>query len=262
MLPNCQQLLDIARRAGKRILEIYATEFAVAHKADQSPVTEADNAAHDIIAAALAELTPDLPLLSEEGGLPPFEVRRTWPCYWLVDPLDGTREFVKRNDEFSVNIALVQQHEPVLGVVYAPVTGIGYYAQSGSGAFKKLANGQTMRIVARRLGQLRPVIARSRSHPSHRLQAFLDRLGEHTSIQMGSALKSCLVAEGKVDLYPRLGPTSEWDTAAAQCILEEAGGHLTDTEMQPLRYNQKESLVNPHFFAFGIDSRDWSQYLK
>ena len=256
-----ENVIDLAVEAGHRILEIYNTEFDVTHKSDNSPLTEADMAAHHTIVDGLTQLTPELPVLSEESANIPFEVRSQWQRYWLVDPLDGTREFIKRNGEFTVNIALIDNHESVLGVVYAPVTGVLYYANRGSGAFKKLPDSEAIPIRAREKTASSTIIAGSRSHRGDSLQNFLSKIGDYEIISMGSSLKSCLVAEGHADIYPRLGPTSEWDTAAAQCVVEEAGGCLTKTDMQPLRYNTKESLLNPHFLVIGDPSYDWSQYL-
>ncbi len=253
--------IEIAIEAGRRIMEIYESDFAVEHKDDNTPLTAADTAAHHIIDAGLAALTPDLPILSEESCNIPYDVRTRWQRYWLVDPLDGTREFVKRNGEFTVNIALIDHHEAVLGIVYAPVLGVYYYACRGQGAWKRDAVNQPVRLHCRHWQGNRAIIAGSRSHRGASLETFLANLGEYELIPMGSALKSCLVAEGKADIYPRLGPTSEWDTAAAQCIVEEAGGRITDTAMQPLRYNTKDSLLNPYFFASGDATVDWSQYL-
>ena len=191
----------------------------------------------------------------------PFSERSSWQRYWLVDPLDGTREFVKRNGEFTVNIALIDDHVPVLGVIVVPVTGLCYYARSGGGAFRQ-GRGETPRPISTRpLNRRHVTVAGSRSHAGERLGRFLSRIGDYDLVSMGSSLKSCLVAEGKADVYPRLGPTSEWDTAAAHCIVDEAGGRLTDTAMHPLRYNTKESLLNPDFFVSGSPDFDWSQYL-
>lgn len=252
--------LEIAFGAGRRILEIYEGGFSVESKYDQTPVTEADMAAHDFIDAGLAALTPDLPVLTEESVDVPFSTRASWRRYWLVDPLDGTREFIRRSGEFTVNIALIEDHAPVLGIVYSPVLGLTYYACRGHGAYKREATSEPVRIHTRNLG--RPVVvACSQMRAGEGFHPFLARLGEYELLPMGSALKSCLVAEGRADVYPRLGPTSEWDTAAAQVVVEEAGGLITDTRMQPLSYNRKEELLNPHFFAFGDPSVDWSRYL-
>ena len=261
MCGHLDKVVELARDAGRRILEIYETDFAVEQKDDRSPLTAADMAAHNAIIAGLGILTPDLPVLSEESASIPFEERASWSRYWLIDPLDGTREFIKRNGEFTVNIALIEDGLPVMGVVYVPVSGVAYYACAGHGAYKQGQGDEPRRIHARRLGEGPITVAGSRSHASDTLVTFLNNLGDHQLISMGSALKSCLVAEGRADIYPRLGLTSEWDTAAAQCVVQEAGGHVTDTAMKPLRYNTKDSLLNPHFFVFGDDGRDWSKYL-
>ncbi|MDE2088981.1 MAG: 3'(2'),5'-bisphosphate nucleotidase CysQ [Gammaproteobacteria bacterium] len=254
-------VIELAHAAGLSIMDIYTRGFDVRHKDDRTPVTTADLAAHETITAGLRALTPDVPVLSEESADVPYAQRAAWRCYWLIDPLDGTREFIKRNGEFTVNIALVCDHRPVLGVVYVPVTKVSYHACAGQGAYKQAPGEPPVRLQVQPLGTGPVRVAGSRSHRGASLDAFLTRLGAHEIVSMGSALKSCLVAEGAVDVYPRLGPTSEWDTAAAQCVVEEAGGHVTDTAMRPLRYNTKPSLLNPSFFVFGDARRDWSQYL-
>jgi 3'(2'), 5'-bisphosphate nucleotidase len=255
-------VIDIAREAGRRILEVYATDFDVEHKEDRSPLTEADMAAHDVIDAGLTALSADVPVLSEEDSKLSFAERSGWQRYWLVDPLDGTREFIKRNGEFTVNIALIDEHESVLGVVYAPVLDVCYYACRGNGAWKQSGTDAAEMIHVRSHCDKHVIIAGSRSHRGTSLETFLNNLPSYEIISMGSSLKSCLVAEGAADIYARLGPTSEWDTAAAQCVVEEAGGRVTDTAMQPLRYNTKDSLLNPYFFVFGDRSRDWSEFLE
>lgn len=255
-------IIELSVVAGQRIMEIYDTNFDVEQKSDNTPLTAADMAAHHTIIDGLGRLTPDIPVLSEESASIPFSERSQWQRYWLVDPLDGTREFVKRNGEFTVNIALIDNHESVLGVVYAPVTGDTYYAARGMGAFKKTSeNNQAVAIHTRQKPVNQAIIAGSRSHRGDSLEAFLQKISNVEIISMGSSLKSCLVAEGRVDLYPRLGPTSEWDTAAAQCVVEEAGGRITMTDMQPLRYNTKDELLNPHFLVIGDPDFDWAQYL-
>jgi len=255
-------VIDIARQAAERILDIYHSEFAVEAKDDKSPLTEADMAAHHVIVDGLERRTPDIPVLSEESAKIPFSERAAWRRYWLVDPLDGTKEFIKRNGEFTVNIALIEDHEPVLGVIVVPVSGLCYFAARGQGAFRQTADGVPEPIHVRHLDLAHLVVAGSRSHAGPELAGFLERLGSPQLISMGSSLKFCLVAEGKADLYPRLGPTSEWDTGAAQCIVEAAGGIVTDTAMRPLRYNTKESLLNPFFFVSADREHDWSQYLQ
>jgi 3'(2'), 5'-bisphosphate nucleotidase len=252
---------DLALAAGQAIMEIYDSPFEVRKKLDKSPLTAADIAAHDLIVRELGRLTPELPVLSEESPAIEFSERHGWDCYWLIDPLDGTREFVKRNGEFTVNIALIREHEPILGVVYAPVLEVLYYGRRQGGAWKRERTGEPKSIRTRKVPADKIYVAGSRSHSDRRMEEYLTRVGPHEVIGMGSSLKACLVAEGKADLYPRFGPTSEWDTAAAQCVVEEAGGAITDTAMQPLRYNTKAQLINPSFFVFGDGSRNWAQYL-
>lgn len=247
----------LAREAGAAILQVYAGSFAVQHKADHSPLTAADMAAHRMIVAGLPAIAPGIPVLSEESSHVDWSVRRAWRRYWLVDPLDGTREFVKRNGEFTVNIALIEDHAPVLGVVLVPVTGKLYFATAGGGAFLESAAGALPRPVEVRHAAPMPVVAGSRSHGGDRQAGILARLGAYTLRPVGSSIKFCMVARGDADLYLRLGPTSEWDTAAAQCVLEAAGGAVVDLAGAPLRYNAKESLLNPEFLALGDRSVDW-----
>ena len=255
-------LLDIARSAGQQIMRVYGTEFAVDVKADQSPVTEADLAAHRVIVADLKRITPDLPVLSEESSTFPYAERRHWDSYWLVDPLDGTKEFISRNGDFTVNIALIQGGRPVAGVVHVPVTGLSYYGCVGVGAFKRDQDGQASPIKVRTLIPGKPVkVVASRSHRGELLDGYLAKLGPHETVSRGSSLKFCLVAEGSADVYPRLGPTSEWDTGAGHAVLLAAGGEVVSVEGGPLRYNAKESLLNPHFIAYADSSRDWRSFL-
>jgi len=256
-----EPVAGLARLAGGKILAVYNSDFAVEEKDDKSPLTAADMASHHAIVAGLQALTPALPVLSEESASLPFSERAGWSRYWLVDPLDGTREFVKRNGEFTVNIALIDRGVPVLGVVHVPVMGETYLACRGRGAFRQEPGGEPRPIHVRRLGAGPVRVVGSRSHRGESLNSYLEKLGAHELVGMGSSLKLCLVAEGAADVYPRLGPTSEWDTAAAQAVVEQAGGHVTDTQLRPLRYNTKDSLLNPFFLVFGDDGRDWSQYL-
>lgn len=259
-----QSVIELARAAAHRIMAVYDTDFAVTKKDDHSPLTLADMAAHDTIVTGLSQLTPNLPVLSEEAADIPFTQRTAWRRYWLVDPLDGTREFVKRNGEFTVNIALIEDQRPVLGVVYVPVSGVCYFASAGGGAYKLTPDDPTpqpIRVRAWQNGRCCTVVG-SRSHGGDSLNQFLANIGDYEILSVGSSLKSCLVAEGKADVYPRLGPTSEWDTAAAQCVVEEAGGCITDTAMQPLRYNTKSSLINPHFLVFGDARCNWTEFLS
>jgi 3'(2'), 5'-bisphosphate nucleotidase len=251
----------LARQAGEKILAVYNTDFAVEEKDDKSPLTAADLASHTTIVAGLKALTPDIPVLSEESATIPYEERAAWDTYWLIDPLDGTKEFIKRNGEFTVNIALIHAGVPVLGVVHVPVSGVTYAGCEGRGSIKEVPGVGERPIHVRKLGDGPVAVVGSRSHQGDSLKAFLARVGDHEMVSMGSSLKICLVAEGAADVYPRLGLTSEWDTAAAHCVVNQAGGSLTGLDMQPLRYNTKDSLLNPFFFVFGDDSRDWSQYL-
>lgn len=268
LLPD---VIDLARLAGDKILEIYQSEFLVNNKKDNTPVTCADLAANDLIVQKLSELTPQIPVLSEESEEIPFAERRHWETYWLVDPLDGTKAFIEKTGEFSVNIALIYRHYPVLGVIYSPVKKCSFYASKDGGAFYLNDDNQLRSIQvrsqcpAKNQQESKIVVAGTRSSRSAAMQAFLDNLEKAcTGYEikfMGSSLKSCMVAEGVADVYARLGPTSEWDTAAAQCIVEEAGGLITDTKMQVLAYNTKESLLNPNFFVFGDKSIRWNQFL-
>lgn len=252
---------DLARSAGSEILKIYTQGFAVAHKSDQSPLTTADMASHDLILNGLQRLTPEIPVVSEESQHIPFKTRAAWRYLWLVDPLDGTKEFIKRNGEFTVNIALIRNSKCVLGVVYAPAKGVCYFACRGQGAYRQDAESAARRIQTRSSSTAHCIVVGSRSHGSAQLETFLGRLHSYEIVRMGSALKICLVAEGSADLYPRFGPTSEWDTAAAHCIVEEAGGCVTNLQRQALRYNAKESLENPAFVVCGDCDFDWSVYI-
>ncbi len=255
--------IRIAEQAAARILEIYQTDFSVENKEDSSPLTAADMASHNAIIAGLAELTPDIPVLSEESVSIPYETRKTWDRYWLIDPLDGTREFVKRNGEFTVNIALIDNSEPVAGVVYVPTSQVCYFASKGNGAYKQTGCGDAQNIRCKSTSADAFSVAGSRSHGSEQQQNFFAALGDNVEIiAIGSSLKFCLVAEGKVDIYPRFGPTSEWDTAAAHAIVCEAGGAVTDTRLKPLEYNRKESILNPHFLVIADTGFDWNTYLQ
>jgi len=263
MIENLNSLMlsanTIAVEAGKKIMDIYQQDFDVIEKADKSPVTEADMAAHHYIIEQLAQIS-DYPILSEESATLSFEERSSWQTYWLVDPLDGTKQFVQRTDEFCVCIALIHKNEAILGAIHLPVTQDSYYACRGQGAFKQTADGSTESIQSRTFSSP-SIIAVSRSHKGDATSQVLDKIGEHELLISGSAIKACWVAEGKADLYPRLWPTSEWDTGAAQCIVEEAGGQLTTLDLKPMPYNTKNDLINPYFLVFGDKSVDWSKYL-
>lgn len=252
-----EPVAGIAHRAGDAILEIYAGDFDVETKRDESPVTAADMAAHRIIVAELAELTPGLPILSEEAAATPWEERRHWDSYWLVDPLDGTREFIKGNGEFTVNIALVQGGRPIIGVIHAPVLGQSWLGCDGVGAFRQERHQEPVAIQPSRPARQPPRVLVSRSHAGPEIEAMLDRLGQCERIAAGSSLKFCRIAEGAADFYPRTGTTCEWDTAAGQGILEAAGGKVLDRDGRPLRYNRQAGLENPHFLAFADGERDW-----
>jgi 3'(2'), 5'-bisphosphate nucleotidase len=244
------QVVELAREAGLAILKVYGeVDPAVEYKRDNSPLTQADLASHHVIACGLRSITPDWPVLSEESREIPFEQRRGWPLFWMVDPLDGTKEFLRRNGEFTVNIALIEKGAPILGVVYAPALGKLYYAARGHGAWKQ-EGGAALPIRAAKAtnGASRVVVSRSHGSGEESLDRFTGAVERCEFVPMGSSLKFCLVAEGLADLYPRSGPTMEWDTAAAHCILKEAGGSVTGIDGEPFVYN-KPSLLNPGFLA-------------
>jgi 3'(2'), 5'-bisphosphate nucleotidase len=247
----------IATDAGAAIMAIYGDDFDVVTKEDDSPLTQADLASHRVITEALAALTPDIPLLSEESADVPFAERMRWREYWLIDPLDGTKEFIKRNGEFTVNIALIREHRPVLGVVHVPVSGVTYSGLVGSGARRTERSGASRPISVRRPCAEPPVVVGSRSHANPELERYLERLGDYELVSLGSSLKFCLLAEGQADFYPRLGPTSEWDTAAAHAVVLAAGGQIVTLTGEPLRYNLKDSLLNPPFLVIADPARDW-----
>ncbi len=256
------QVVAIAEAAGREILAIYRDEsrWQVQHKEDDSPLTAADLAANRVIVAGLQALTPDIPIISEECEEIPYAVRAPWPRCWLVDPLDGTKEFIARNDEFSVNIALIDGHEAVLGVVYSPVSGVAYAAARGLGAFRQQQeNRQRLRVADFPAHYFR--IVASRRHRGARDEAFCDQvqqtLGLVAITHAGSAFKICRVAEGGADAYPRFGHTMEWDTAAGQVVVEEAGGALVDAQGRPFRYNQRNTLRNDSFLVVGSELAAW-----
>lgn len=252
-----EDVISLARDAGSAILDIYESEdsFETAYKADNTPLTRADMAAHDTIKEGLEERTPNIPILSEESEEIPYETRQSWSRFWLVDPLDGTKEFLKKNGEFTVNIALVENGQPIFGVVYAPALERLYWAGRGDGAEKINAEQKVTQLQASESLHEPLRVTASRSHLDRDTADVVDNLRDKFNdvelIQRGSSLKICLIAEGEADFYPRLGPTMEWDTAAAECILREAGGRLFAlNETGNLGYN-KENLKNPYFVAFG-----------
>lgn len=256
-----RELLDavcrIAVEAGAKTLPIYRSDFDVTTKDDDSPLTQADLAAHREIAAGLSELTPDTPQLSEEGADIDYDTRSEWREYWLVDPLDGTKEFINRNDQFTINIALIQDGRPVLGAVYAPALALLWFGAHGLGAFRREDDGEAepIRVSPARIDK--PRILVSRSHRSDAIERMLSGMGDYEPVSMGSSLKFCVIAEGAADFYPRLGPTSEWDTAAGHAVLKAAGGQVTDARGRPLRYNETDSLLNDWFIAYGDANPDW-----
>ncbi len=243
-------VIAIAREAAADILAVYEGAFEVDHKDDRSPLTAADLASHRRIVADLSALTPEIPVLSEESKAIDIAQRRTWSRFWLVDPLDGTREFIKRNGEFTVNIALIEEGVSTFGVIQQPVGGGLWHGTLGAGAFRRIGD-IDVAIHVRKPASAPLRIAASRSHRDARTQALLDSLSGSEAIGCGSSLKFCLIAEGELDLYPRFGPTSEWDTAAGQAILEAAGGAVLDPRGRPFRYNQRDTLLNGDFIAFG-----------
>lgn len=259
------QVSQLSIKAGEAIMDVYAKDFDVETKEDKSPVTEADLKAHQIIVEGLAALS-DHPVLSEESTKISFEERSSWQTYWLVDPLDGTKQFINKQGEFCVCIALIDQNYPILGVVHVPISGDTYMASIGNGAMKTNKQGESSVIECREPSSKLDIVA-SRSHRGEELDRFLEKLQHDLDepfnvVSAGSAIKACKVAEGIADLYPRLWLTSEWDTAAAQCVVEQAGGQFTDLDMKRMAYNTKESLLNPYFFVFGKNSLDWKKYLS
>ena len=258
------QVADIAVAAGEEILAVYAGAFTVETKADGTPLTQADRRAHQLIQRRLREIS-DYPILSEESAAEEFAARRSWRRFWLVDPLDGTKEFVRRSDEFSVNIALIDGCSPRLGVVHAPVFGRSYFAQADGPAYQQNAGQPASMLRPKPFDARAVMMATSRSHAGVRVAEYRKRLASVAAavevMPMGSSLKICAVAAGLADVYPRLGPTSEWDTAAAHCILEAAGGQLTDLDGAPLQYNKRD-LRNPWFVAYADAAAPWAELAR
>lgn len=242
-----ESIIELAEGAGDKILEFYHNEIEVTTKEDDSPLTKADVAAHNHIVEGLKALTPEIPIISEESGVPDYEIRKGWKKFWMVDPLDGTKEFIKKNGEFTVNIALLEDNIPVLGVVYVPATGVVYYGEKNTGTFKKLPGAEPQKLETPEFqppGRARIVV--SRSHGDDTTRQKLKSIGIEVSeeVPSGSSIKFCLVAEGKADIYPRLGPTMEWDTAAADAVYRYSSSG--EPKYSPLTYN-KENLLNPYF---------------
>ena len=253
---------QIARAAGSEILKIYKSDdINIAYKKDRSPVTNADLKSDQLITEQLQQLTPHMPILSEETAYKhPYSARAQWHTYWLVDPLDGTKGFISKNGFFTVNIALIKNQQAVLGVVYAPASDQLFFAAQHSGAFRQIQRAPSEKISVRTRPRAQPVIAVSRAHINQPTRRLLTQIGRHRLLRADSAIKCCLVADGSADLYLRAGPTCEWDTAAGQCIVEEAGGSLCDRHGQPLRYNAKESLINPPFAVYSAASPQWQAF--
>lgn len=256
-------VVSLAKQAGKQVLNIYHSDFAVRFKTDKSPLTAADLASHDCICQGLRCLTPDLPIVSEESTVVSFKKRRLWEKYWLIDPLDGTKEFLEKNGEFTINIALIERHKPILGVIFVPSMGICYFAANAQGAYRQIAQNEPELIhsnVWKEGSAITAVV--SRRHGMEELKKFLAQFANLDLLHCGSALKFCWVAEGLADIYPRFSPTFEWDTAAGQCILEEAGGLVIDYAGQALHYNMSSSLQTAAFLAVGDKRHPWLNYLK
>lgn len=256
-------IIDIARSAGQLIVDIYNSQDYKAYtKSDDTPVTSADIAAHKLICQRLAELTPNIPILSEEDADIDLAQRSNWERYWLVDPLDGTQEFIARSGDFATIIALIEDNKPILGVVYAPVSGVTYYACHDLGAWKIMPSNEKVRInIHQHNGPKHPIaMAVSRRQDVASIMGRMNSEWRYDLVPLGSAaLKACLVAEGAVDCYLRVGPTGEWDTAATQCIVEEAGGKILSTALQPLSYNERDTLENPNFIVVGDKTLPWDE---
>ena len=242
-------VIKIADEASEKVLHIYQSDFKVNYKEDHSPITAADIASHDIIVKGLRQISRDIPILSEEGAEIPWEERKKWRRFWLIDPIDGTKDFTQRTGEFTVNIAMIEDGEPVMGVVTAPALKEAFWGIKGEGAHMRDRTGRVHGIrVAEPKDTLRVVA--SKNHLNEETRAFIETLGSHETVQAGSSLKFCRIAEGHADIYPRMGPTSEWDTAAAHAVLVAAGGKVQTPEGQPLVYG-KENILNPNFIAAG-----------
>ena len=244
-----EQLIEISKEAGKAILEVYNTDFDYQIKEDLSPLTKADTLSHNIICEKLKRLTPDIPILSEESSDIPFNIRSSWKQYWLVDPLDGTKEFIKRNGEFTVNIALIDNNIPILGVIHIPVTNETYWGSKENGSFyaERDNKPEQINVSSNNTGPIR--IAISRSHPSELLDHIIEEINDYEMIEKGSSIKFCLIAKGGADIYPRLGPTSEWDTAAGEAIATYAGGSMKKVDGSLMVYNKKKKLRNEYFIV-------------
>ncbi len=265
---NQDKLLDIAlesaKKAGKEVMKYYRQgNFSAEMKDDDSPVTCADIAANDVLMDQLKTLTPDIPIISEEVGALAFEKRKKWTKYWLLDPIDGTGEFIIGSGDFAVNIALVENGWPSIGVIHAPDHCLTYYAHSKSKAFKETNKTSHAIQVAEYQEKRRINVAISRRQKRDLMGKYLNSDYDFNYVALGScSLKNCLIAEGGADCYLRVGVTGEWDTGASQCILEQAGGSIIDSEFNPLSYNQRESLLNPDFLSLGNQNIQWKNVIK
>lgn len=268
-MQDLKSLLAIAQQAavdaGKRVMGVYLSgDFERFNKSDDSPVTTADYLANEMIVQALEQASPDIPIMSEEQNNGCLAERQNWKRYWLIDPIDGTKEFIGKSGYFAVNIALIENNQPVIGVIYWPTSRVLYFAHKGGGAFKSEA-GKTQSIQVRKFEnpQTDTVrIAISREQPVDWVMSKMSTAREYDTVALGScSLKSCFVAEGKADVFMRIGETGEWDTGASQCIVSEAGGQILSIDFQPLTYNLRESLANPNFIVLGDQSVDWKQII-
>ena len=244
-----EQLIKISKEAGQAILEVYKTNFDHQIKEDLSPLTKADILSHNIICERLEALTPGIPILSEESCNIPLSIRSQWNQYWLIDPLDGTKEFLKKNDEFTVNIALMKNNKPIFGLINTPVSKEIYWGSQNHGSNFIDTEGNISKIkTSEKIGKSLRIVT-SRSHPSEKLNTYLKKIDNYKIISRGSSLKFCLVASGKADIYPRFGPTSEWDIAAGEAIVKFAGGEIIKLDGKSMTYNLKDSLLNPEFIV-------------
>ena len=245
-----KHLLKISIEAGNAILEIYDSNFSFDMKGDESPITKADIISHEIISKSLRKITPKIPVLSEESSNIQFNKRSKWETYWLIDPLDGTKEFIKKNGEFTTNIALIESNTPIFGMIHSPVLDETYWGFHNTGSYmlkgNNYLNAKKIKVTEKKCDL---TIVTSSSHPSKKLNIFLDQIGNYNKIEIGSSLKFCLIAKGEADFYPRFGPTAEWDTAAGEAILRYAGGHIATFNGDPLKYNKGSSFLNPYFVA-------------
>ena len=249
-------LIEISRQAGDEILDVYNGTINVTLKDDLSPLTDADRRSNKVITDKLSLLYPDIPILSEEGKKIDYSDRKGWNLFWLIDPLDGTKEFIKRNGEFTVNIALIEEGQPIAGVVYAPTKDTFWYGAREVGSFKINSDSISKKISVINNSHNPIKIVSSRSHPSSKLQSYLNRFERHEIIHMGSSLKICLVADGSAHIYPRLGPTMEWDSGAGHAVLKYAGGFLTDTNTEEELVYNKQNLLNPDFICYGSSVKE------